>query len=564
MPIVSEQNTQPPQETEYPMLVPAPPRNSEPSLTSYWPSHLPRETAPIWTGPSDFDHFNQDQETFGWADEENYEDTGDYRGFTPAPLDYGDYRGYTSAPHFYHQPFPLPDSPTYAGMYQTPTQHHPQRIQGYRVPSYGMRPFVGQNSPPRPGGSNDPPIDPPRPSNEERLQQAKEKLELQDRHLKELKRELADQQAEHDAHAELHQFDRKGKQPNRPPYVPDWRRPINERQDRWSVPRPPPKWQAPNPYLAPVGAAPDEAPWLGVKPLMIKPPLPFEGKYDNVKRFVGDCFTYFEAFAVMHLEGPAKDWWVHTRQDFWCNVEGDPEGPRFRFPSWGEFTTLLAQQFHDPASEELHEKRMFDLRMGKGSAIAYFQELEMEAKKANRRSETDTRGLMVKAVRLGVPDSYTNAIANSGQHIPIVYNDWKRRICIMYEERQKKWVFNQTIGARSGPSKGMSTTATSQPKAGGATSSTPAKQPSSSSAPAGGRDSAGRWTTHPGQGLPMSIDAQKLRNEGRCFRCKEKGHMSKDCLKKKEFRDIRSVQVTNEPVTDSKVEEVKEEKAAAT
>ncbi|SJK99230.1 uncharacterized protein ARMOST_02521 [Armillaria ostoyae] len=301
---------------------------------------------------------------------------------------------------------------------------------------------------------------------------------------------------------------------------------------------------------------------------MVKPPLPFDGKYDDIERFVGDCLTYFEVFAsyfqvpssrvvfaVTHLEGSAKDWWVHTRQDFWANNKDDPIDPRFRFPSWGKFTTMLAQNFHDPASEEMHERRMFDLRMGKGPAISYFQELEVEAKKANRHGETDARGLMVKAVRLGVPDSYTNAIANSGQHIPVTYNDWKRRICIMYEERQKKWVFDQTIGGRTAPSN-KGTTATSLPKTGGATSSTPAKQAGNSSAPkTGGRDSAGRWTTHPGQGLPMSIDAQKLRDEGKCFRCKEKGHMSRDCPRKKEFRDIRSVQVTTEPATSSKVEE---------
>ncbi|SJL08935.1 uncharacterized protein ARMOST_12310 [Armillaria ostoyae] len=410
----------------------------------------------------------------------------------------------------------------------------------------------GQNSPLCPGGSNEP-VDPPRPSNDERLQQAKEKLELQDRRLAELQRELTDAQRERDEHAELHQFDWKGKQPDRPvPHVPNYRRPLHDRTDRWSVPRPPPKWQAPDPYPAPVGFAPDEAPWLGVKPLMVKPPLPFKGEYDNVERFIGDCFTYFEVFtsyfqvpssrvvfAVTHLEGATKDWWVHTRQDFWCNEEDDPIAPRFRFPSWGEFTTLLAQNFHDPASEEMHERRMFDLHMGKGPAISYFQELEMEAKKANRRGETDARGLMVKAVRLGVPDSYTNAIANLGQHVPITYNDWKRRICIMYEEQQKKWVFDQTIGAHSGQTKSITTT--SSPKTGGATSSTPAKSAGSSNTPAqkqGGQDSAGRWTTHPGQGLPMSIDAQKLRDEGRCFRCKEKGHLSKDCPKKKEFRDI--------------------------
>ncbi|SJL14660.1 uncharacterized protein ARMOST_18125 [Armillaria ostoyae] len=124
----------------------------------------------------------------------------------------------------------------------------------------------------------------------------------------------------------------------------------------------------------------------------------------------------------------------------------------------------------------------------------------------------------------------------------------------MYEEWQKKWVFDQTISGQSAP-QNKGTTATSQYKAGGATSSPPAKQAGNSSAPKpGGRDSAGRWTTHPGQGLPMSINAQKLRDEGRCFRCKEKGHMSKDCPKKKEFRDIRSVQVTD-IATVSKVEE---------
>ncbi|SJL13785.1 uncharacterized protein ARMOST_17233 [Armillaria ostoyae] len=150
-----------------------PMRSSAPSPTYSLPSHWQRETAPISTAPPDFDNFNQDPETFGWADEEEEEDTA---------LNYGDYRGYTSAPHFYYQPFPLPDSPTYAGQYQNhpPVQHHAQRIQGYRPPSYGTHLFAGQNSPPRPSGSNDPPTDPPRPSNEERLLQAREKLKLQD------------------------------------------------------------------------------------------------------------------------------------------------------------------------------------------------------------------------------------------------------------------------------------------------------------------------------------------------------------------------------------------------
>ncbi|SJL13526.1 uncharacterized protein ARMOST_16970 [Armillaria ostoyae] len=182
---------------------------------------------------------------------------------------------------------------------------------------------------------------------------------------------------------------------------------------------------------------------------------------------------------------------------------------------------------------------------------------------------------MVKAVQLSVPDSYTNAIANSSENILVTYNDWKRCILRIYEERQKKWVFDQTLGNSSrhiNPQKNpttntthTTTTATSYSKADGMTSLSLAK-PMSSAAPMGGRDSGGRWlarpgTTFGGQGAPMDIG--KLRAEGRYFRCHKKGHMGKDCPEKKDFRDIRSVQVTNEPVMESKVEEVKKEKAAA-
>ncbi|SJK98935.1 uncharacterized protein ARMOST_02213 [Armillaria ostoyae] len=555
-PIDSGRNTQPPPAASSWMHDHGPTPNNAPLPTSYWPSPSPREIAPTWTAPPDFDNFNQDQETFGgWADEEEEVSTA---------LEYGDYRGYTTAPHFYHQPFPLPDSPTYTGNYQPP---HPRRIQQYRPPRLGRYQMGAQGPDDPEPGSSTAPTQPAQPSNEERIAAARHQSETNRREYDVLKAQLEAAQAKMMTHDVTWDFaqppDSKGKEPDRGrPVVPNYRCPLYDRTDRWSIPRPPPRWQAPNPYPAPVGPAPDDAPWLGVKPIMVKPPLPFDGKYDDVERFVGDCFTYFEVFAayfqvpssrvvfaVTHLEGAAKDWWVHARQDFWANDSEDPHDPRFRFPSWGEFCTLLAQNFHDPASEELHEKCMFDLRMGKGPAITYFQELEMEAKKANRRGETDARGLMVKAVRLGVPDSYTNAIANSGQHVPVTYNDWKRRICIMYEERQKKWVFDQTIGNRPAP-KNQGTTATSLPKTGGATSSTPAKPAGNGNAPKpSGRDTVGRWTTHPSQGLPMSVDAQKLHDEGRCFRCKEKGHLSKDCPKKKEFRDIRSVQATELAVT---------------
>ncbi|SJL04337.1 uncharacterized protein ARMOST_07703 [Armillaria ostoyae] len=85
------------------------------------------------------------------------------------------------------------------------------------------------------------------------------------------------------------------------------------------------------------------------------------------------------AFAASYFEGPAKDW-VHKRQEFWTSWDTVPQ--QFQYPSWTEFVALIGAQFHDPATKDVHEKKMFDLRMGKGPAISYFQELEIEAKKA--------------------------------------------------------------------------------------------------------------------------------------------------------------------------------------
>ncbi|SJL04350.1 uncharacterized protein ARMOST_07716 [Armillaria ostoyae] len=157
-------------------------------------------------------------------------------------------------------------------------------------------------------------------------------------------------------------------------------------------------------------------------------------------------------------------------------------------------------------------------------------------------------------------------IANIGQDIPQTYSEWKAHILIMYNKRQKNYAFDQHINHRDNrqPFKGTPTTTTSN-KAGGVTSSSSAK-PTSSTAPSGGHDATGRWLARPGttfRGAGTPMDIGQMHAQGLCFRCHKKGHLSKDCLEKKDFRDIWSVQATNEPVMESKIEEVKEEGKAA-
>ncbi|SJK99384.1 uncharacterized protein ARMOST_02680 [Armillaria ostoyae] len=257
----------------------------------------------------------------------------------------------------------------------------------------------------------------------------------------------------------------------------------------------------------PIGQAPPDAAYLDIKPILMQPPKPFKGAHNDIERFIGDCITYFKVFAAYFLldsqmvpfaasyfEGATKEWWVYKRPEFWANDNDDPISARFRYPTWPEFVALLTAQFHDPAIEIVHKRKMFEVRMGKNPALQFFYKLKKEAKLAGRHSDKGERGTLVAAIRRGLPESYTSMIANIGQDIPQTYSEWKACVLIMYDERQKNYVFDQHLNHRDNwqPFKGTSsTTTTSNNKAGGATSSSSAK-PTSSAAPSGGRDASGR------------------------------------------------------------------------
>ncbi|SJL17385.1 uncharacterized protein ARMOST_20935 [Armillaria ostoyae] len=283
-----------------------------------WQEHYSysRPDNDIWTtcpeNYNQFNHFHYDEETFN--------------GFVTETLRY-------ELPQY---PFPLPDSPPQGPYSNIPYAPHPRCIQKYRPPQYGTHPMGGQDPPNDPpidvdpddcqeGGSNNPPTE---PTKEEHLQAACLK---------------------HDMIWNLNQTDTpnddddKGKRPARGrPFVPNWREPLHNRDNQFSVPRPPPGQGHPHPMPQPIGTAPSDAAYLGIKPILMQPPKPFHGDHDDIERFIGDCLTYFEAFATYFLldsqtvpfatsyfEGPAKQWWVYKCPDFWSNDDDDPTPARF-------------------------------------------------------------------------------------------------------------------------------------------------------------------------------------------------------------------------------------------
>ncbi len=401
------------------------------------------------------------------------------------------------------------------------------------------------------------PVDAPEPTNEERLDQARGLYEQERRRAEHLEQELLT----------LRQGQRPGRDPLRRRGPPT---------HRFSIPRPD-DYQGP-PETGPSGTYHDPPPMSGVKPLLMEKPQFFEGAHDDIERFLGDCKTYFEVFRYQYrnhpalmvvfasslLRGEAQDWWVHLREEYDYTPEGtgdydddDEDAPfnggnRYRFPDWAEFARLVREQFRDPAIELVHEKNMGKLRMT-GPAYLFFRKMEREAKLANRLDDQGPRSVLVEAVRKGIPRDYSRIIADIGFAIPETYPEWKRRITIMYEERTKDGVYAKTHmyprkdDRRPFPGQKPITATSSRPAAGGATSSQSAKP---NDRP---RDERGKWYTPRGTDAQMQIDAarSKLMAEGRCFKCHEKGHLSKDCPKKT-GQQVRALEAApSEPPKDS-------------
>ncbi|SJL16841.1 uncharacterized protein ARMOST_20370 [Armillaria ostoyae] len=280
----------------------------------------------------------------------------------------------------------------------------------------------------------------------------------------------------------------------------------------------------------------EDAPWIGCKPDLIRKPNPFLGDADDIDRFITDCQMYFQvhsaymwldpyrvAFASSYFEGRAKDWWTLQLADLYT----------------------VQTKFSKPGVEEKHKVAMYALRMtGTMTATEYLQELEKLAKKAKLQHDTNDRGHMVMVLRQGVPTSYTNMIANIRTNIPVGYEQWGQRIIVMNEERQRKAALD-LVGRMYQP----------QPPPPQQNAGTPKGASGATTSPAPKKTVTG--TTFGGRGQPMDIDAVK---SGNCFRCGEKGHISKNCplqsWNKGKKQEVRTS--TTEPSTGSKIEEVKD------
>ncbi len=330
------------------------------------------------------------------------------------------------------------------------------------------------------------------------------------------------------------------------------------------------------PDRGPLGEWPAEppAPFLSVKPTFERP-AKFKGDHDDIERFLGDCTTYFELFrhvfagipslmvvsAASLLEGVAQDWWVNHRDIYLYTPDPDDDDDDltcYHYPDWTTFCELVRERFRDPAVEEVHEKRMGELKM-MGTATHFFQKLEREAKLAAPSTDTGPRGTMVRTVRQGVPAYYTRLITSLGFGIPVDYNGWKTRILQMYAEQEKDRVYNQSHGisektekkSQWGAKANTAASGTKSPPVGAASSSAP-KPNTQSREPTTGKWHSVTTTNYGKHGEPMDVDRVEHMTKGLCFNCHQQGHLSRDCPSKKQQVHAMVTAPVEEPAKDTK------------
>jgi hypothetical protein len=246
----------------------------------------------------------------------------------------------------------------------------------------------------------------------------------------------------------------------------------------------------------------------------ISPPEVFDGS--DFRSFRKALRIYVGANAVIYDTDEKKIWFAlsymkkGTAEDWSENFLEDAEYDGQKFGTWNKFLQKLAASFDDVNERSHALDQLNNLKQGSKSLEGFFQEFEILRRKAGK-VDTANDPDMIRLLEMAVHREIVNQIL-SMETERRTFDAWKKAAQKFDRVEQRRKEINR-LRANPKPkqwSKQTTTTTTTTAEAG----------PVQTKKTASG-------VTFGGQGEPMNID--QMRKEGRCFKCREKGHLSRDC-----------------------------------
>ena len=174
---------------------------------------------------------------------------------------------------------------------------------------------------------------------------------------------------------------------------------------------------------------------------------------------------------------------------------------------WNDFTNQMKERFVDKNDKEIARNEIATIQQGNTRAEEFFTKL---ASLRIRAEYTDPLhdAIIINQLKLGLKTEIVTAIVASGNE-PATIEGWRNRVIAveeaLYAHKPKYEVKN---------------------------SFKPSTTSSSSRAPP---------PPKPTPSLPLGdpMDIDKMRKEGRCFKCHQKGHLARDCQNRR--REVREI-----------------------
>jgi hypothetical protein len=236
--------------------------------------------------------------------------------------------------------------------------------------------------------------------------------------------------------------------------------------------------------------------------------------------------------AFSYIEGPKVRDWTQNFHDTYYKSRTE----RWDV-TWSQFKQALNSQFLDKNEEDMAQEEFERIRQRPGEKAAdFFTRFETCLNIAKYNKESN---FVVKRLERIINPKIIDQIFGSNQKLPRGYDQWKDAIIDIDEmwsrrgESKKAWGSGWNNWFGNGQPRQNTSILTPPVRA----TWSPPQQSQPKTIQTDRRDGSG--TTFGGTGRPMDLD--KARSEGRCFRCGEKGHISKFCPNKKTV--IRTVEV---------------------